>query len=501
MGLPPPGTPVGAPELQALLRGAAPRTSWPPPPPPPPADGGPETAPSRATPASAMLHLAGSLRNDRRADAPEVRSARLDLAAFALAAHRRMRDDPSLNAANAMLAAVPADRRDAVKATIAPLLVEYAKLASARAPDEWHAARRSAGLAETMRHHAAAGLSLAHANGWPASPRFTARLPSCPAAEELLRTGVHPHAPVVFPHNPDSSSAPIFRGAWGDPLALADRPGVGNATLRRRCSQQDRATKFGDARRLAEGSVDVYDWTSATFGSFLANDKDQRLYAARLELKRDLPALLADVPEHGSLWFSPCFGAPSAKGPISYFGSGAQQTPWHFDNQEGMVFVAAGSKTFELAPPSASAFLGPGPYPQNTLYATGAHAARVAEEVTVRAGEWLYLPACWWHRVTGGNGYNATLNLWFAMPEEKVDAKRRQAYERFQVGLLRAELLEVLGEESDQHTPALDDAQRAALTEREGVLAKRRQHFGSAPVDGMLERVRASAEHVVEGLY
>ena len=276
---------------------------------------------------------------------------------------------------------------------------------------------------------------------------------------------------------------------------------VGNATLRMRCSQQDRATKFGDARRLAEGSVDVYDWTSATFGSFLANDKDQRLYAARLELKRDLPALLADVPEHGSLWFSPCFGAPSAKGPISYFGSGAQQTPWHFDNQEGMVFVAAGSKTFELAPPSASAFLGPGPYPQNTLYATGAHAARVAEEVTVRAGEWLYLPACWWHRVTGGNGYNATLNLWFAMPEEKVDAKRRQAYERFQVGLLRAELLEVLGEESDQHTPALDDAQRAALTEREGVLAKRRQHFGSAPVDGMLERVRASAEHVVEGLY
>ena len=42
-------------------------------------------------------------------------------------------------------------------------------------------------------------------------------------------------------------------------------------------------------------------------------------------------------------------------------------------------------------------------------------------EVTLVAGETLYLPCCWWHAVRGGEGPNLSLNYWYNMREDKMD--------------------------------------------------------------------------------
>ena len=42
-------------------------------------------------------------------------------------------------------------------------------------------------------------------------------------------------------------------------------------------------------------------------------------------------------------------------------------------------------------------------------------------EVTVRRGDVLYLPCCWWHAVRGSAGRNLSVNYWYQLHEKKVD--------------------------------------------------------------------------------
>ena len=42
-------------------------------------------------------------------------------------------------------------------------------------------------------------------------------------------------------------------------------------------------------------------------------------------------------------------------------------------------------------------------------------------EATLRRGDVLYLPCCWWHAVRGSHGRNLSLNYWFNLHPRKVD--------------------------------------------------------------------------------
>ena len=57
-------------------------------------------------------------------------------------------------------------------------------------------------------------------------------------------------------------------------------------------------------------------------------------------------------------------------------------------------------------------------------FAKVAHARPV--EVHLRAGDVLYLPACWWHCVEGSRERNMIVNWWYALHPRKRGLDREQ---------------------------------------------------------------------------
>jgi len=49
-------------------------------------------------------------------------------------------------------------------------------------------------------------------------------------------------------------------------------------------------------------------------------------------------------------------------------------------------------------------------------------------DITLEAGDMLYLPICWWHSVHGGEGFNISLNYWFCQNKEKEDYDAYKTY-------------------------------------------------------------------------
>jgi hypothetical protein len=142
--------------------------------------------------------------------------------------------------------------------------------------------------------------------------------------------------------------------------------------------------------------------------------------------------LLEDAQE--PLGFEEAFGAPYDQGVIAYLGPPRTVTPCHYDDSENVLVVVRGSKRVRLFPPGECRRM----YPASTGHIYSAlppdlepesadlprgfdhyrHARYVDVEVT--AGEMLYLPQFWYHRVEGGPGdVNLTLNYWFDSHERK----------------------------------------------------------------------------------
>lgn len=161
-------------------------------------------------------------------------------------------------------------------------------------------------------------------------------------------------------------------------------------------------------------------------------------------LRDEFPRLAADVP--------PCiafaqdaFGTPPDAVNL-WIGDARAVTSVHKDHYENIYAVVRGSKHFTLLPPSDAAFLREGDYPP-ARYRFDASSGRFAVDreegedavpwiavdplhpdlarfpefaqaspvqVTVRAGEILYLPAMWHHRVAQSDG-TVSVNYWHDM--------------------------------------------------------------------------------------
>ena len=117
-----------------------------------------------------------------------------------------------------------------------------------------------------------------------------------------------------------------------------------------------------------------------------------------------------------------------------YAGAGANTTQTHFDPAENFLLVAKGSKTLQLFAPSDAAQLYPSPNPtyhscEVKAFTSPADAPRSLPayrsaspiSALVEEGEMLYLPAYWYHGVTGGDGFNVLLAWWSAIHPNKHD--------------------------------------------------------------------------------
>merc|ERR1719330_877710 len=168
-------------------------------------------------------------------------------------------------------------------------------------------------------------------------------------------------------------------------------------------------------------------------------------YLGKVPLAQELPELAEEIAqaqtcprrEYGS-----CFGGLVPQGVFTYLGCGRNTTPVHFDAYENLMLCLCGSKRVWLYPPCDAPFLYPVGdgvmYPESDFSRSAAIPFRRFDdlpadlraryprlsrarpvEVSLRAGDVLYLPCCWWHCVEGSEGRNMILNWWFHVHPEK----------------------------------------------------------------------------------
>ena len=199
---------------------------------------------------------------------------------------------------------------------------------------------------------------------------------------------------------------------------------------------QEQCMPFGDFLTALDASLD--DSATASVPYVSAQDGS---------LTRDFPALAADVPAELP-WATEAFGAPPDAINL-WCGNDRSASSFHHDHYENLYAVIAGEKRFTLLPPCDSRLLqrrrcpvgrfargDNGDWhvalespPRRVSWATvdphpeaGSPASDPADEhhpafieVTVRAGELLYLPALWHHYVRQAGRRVIAVNWWHDM--------------------------------------------------------------------------------------
>lgn len=173
-------------------------------------------------------------------------------------------------------------------------------------------------------------------------------------------------------------------------------------------------------------------------------------YLGKVPLRAELPELSKEIDASDRTPMSEyggCFGDLLPEGVFTYFGCGRNSTSVHYDCHENLMVCVCGTKRLWLYPPGDARFVYPiskdrgsstdfsrssilpfrafedlGPEDKER-YPLLQHATVL--EVTVQAGDMLYLPACWWHCVEGSDDRNVILNWWFGQHTEKKQAAFR----------------------------------------------------------------------------
>ncbi len=119
---------------------------------------------------------------------------------------------------------------------------------------------------------------------------------------------------------------------------------------------------------------------------------------------------------------------PRSVSPVLYYGTDYQKTPLHFDPTSNLLMVLKGTKRVRLYAPADSNRLRPRggllaaslcrlfkvvPAVYSRLDAFSAEAPGEFLEVDVHEGNSLWIPACWWHAVSGGDSQNVAVTFGF----------------------------------------------------------------------------------------
>lgn len=210
---------------------------------------------------------------------------------------------------------------------------------------------------------------------------------------------------------------------------------------------------FGDARARYPYSLAERRRLDAVIDELLEQDTSRSpstssasravgCYAANVPVEAALPEfaeLLAPVGKCVAERLGAVLGFAIPGSPVLYLGAGTQRTPLHFDPTENLTAVLQGAKHFRLLPPWASGQLQPrgGLLAAAVCWSSGVVPAVYSDvdawslpgrtdggpasvDITVGAGEVLYLPPGWWHAVSGSPEPNVTVVFAFAPSAAKA---------------------------------------------------------------------------------
>jgi jumonji domain-containing protein 7 len=228
-------------------------------------------------------------------------------------------------------------------------------------------------------------------------------------SKELHLSG---NAPVIIT---DGLSGWSERGQWS-PALLCSK--VKDQRVRVSISQDNRFNwKPSRVReQLTEFSYEEMNFTRAA--ELIADSHDERqIYVMQQSLQEKFPELLEHiaVPE----WI-----ADQAQIKTNLWFGGHSHTQLHYDGQNNFFAQLHGTKEFTVFAPEDTQYLYP--FPLDSLFPHGSHvdpdqpdaerqpkyAYAKPMRFTVQAGELLFLPAFWWHRVKA-HSVSISINFWW----------------------------------------------------------------------------------------
>lgn len=216
---------------------------------------------------------------------------------------------------------------------------------------------------------------------------------------------------------------PLARIAGGDAAALQDyltrfdagrqvEAFVGDAAIAGRYNYTEDLSGFNFRRE----SMPLRD---AIARIVAGSDTDETLYVGSLPI----PLVLPGMAEENRLAFVPAGVAPRI-----WIGH-ASTIACHYDMMDNIACVVAGQRRFTLYPPEAIGYLYVGPIDHNMAGQPVALAAEASPDdpryprfeqarsqaitVDLSAGDALYMPKLWWHRVEASGTLNILVNYWW----------------------------------------------------------------------------------------
>ena len=264
-------------------------------------------------------------------------------------------------------------------------------------------------------------------------------LAALPSANKFFREYVLPSRPAILRGLVDASRFPPL-GHFPDFTFLRERCG------HRRVPVKSLALDDKEGRPVfatdPEMRMTMNDFLDAVEESEATGSRCP-FYLGKVALRAELPELdevlraaKSGSPVHAVA--STCFGKLHKDGTYAYFGCDRNVTPTHFDGFENMLVCLCGTKRLWLFPPSDARHLycaggtrrepsrAAAPPFQTFENLSGEMRAAFPEvkharplEVNLGPGDFLYLPATWWHCVEGSRERNMILNWWFEVHPAK----------------------------------------------------------------------------------
>ena len=317
------------------------------------------------------------------------------------------------------------------------------------------------------------------------------RLPPTTTPEELWKRAVKPHRPCIISGICDNLLV-LFRAnhfcpkyardaipvrtsfetdSEGRRLFLENKPeDVCSIPNQKRVSEAQKKNLaflggwYRDAQKLglAEGeedepplpTVDKGGWSSNRPPPAASEDCTwtRDVYCAKISLRLWCPVLETELmyrEDTPYARFSTCLGPMNSDGIFMYAGAGHNATATHFDAAEGFVLMGKGTKTYQLFAPAECEHMYPCPAPKYHSSAvppfsdpaTGLsphpeYTKARPITVTLEAGDFLYIPACWYYCECGygggpgGVGLNVTFHWWASIhPNKRDDAPKDMPYD------------------------------------------------------------------------